>query len=193
MAARQHGSDMFRSLPIAPCQNGRDRNEKHSTIAMGRQCLRDGLNSVDFTSDRNDGREANCDLLVGGQQSIGRDIRNHLWREVLVMRQQRAGSIAKRRVSSLTQSDFWRQRRNKAARDSRPSWTASSAGICNGHFSGGGLPIKENLTARDELVQQIKITDVTRQDGASELASLQVEESVMQKFPLMTLILWQPA
>jgi hypothetical protein len=54
-----------------------------------------------------------------------------------------------------------------------------------------GLSIEKNVPARDELVQQIEIADVACQHDASQLAGLQIEESVVQEFPLVALILWQ--
>ena len=55
--------------------------------------------------------------------------------------------------------------------------------------SGRGLPIKKDMPARHELVQEVKVTDVACQHGTSKLACMQIEEGVMQKFPLMPLIL----
>lgn len=52
------------------------------------------------------------------------------------------------------------------------------------------MPIQQNLSAGDELVQEIEIPDVPGQDGTSELATLQIKERVMQEFSLVALIPW---
>jgi hypothetical protein len=57
--------------------------------------------------------------------------------------------------------------------------------------SRAAFSIQQNLPTRDELVQEVKVPDVTCQHGRSKLASLQKEESVIQEFPLVALILWQ--
>ena len=55
------------------------------------------------------------------------------------------------------------------------------------------MPIKQDPPAGDESVQEVKINNVTRQHGTSKLASLQIEERVIQEFPLVALILRQSA
>ena len=50
------------------------------------------------------------------------------------------------------------------------------------------MTIKQYLTTRDQLVQEIEVTDVAREYGTSELTGLKIQQGVVEELAFVSLV-----